>query len=71
MGYAEIEALIELVGRTTALEILLEGRVFGAAEVGEKGLVTRIGAVEAEAYAAARRIAGTRSSPAAFSSRRL
>jgi enoyl-CoA hydratase/carnithine racemase len=60
MGYAEIEALIELVGRSTALEILLEGRVFGAAEAKDKGLVTRIvkdGEVGAEAYETARRIA--------------
>lgn len=32
MGYPEIAALIKLVGRQTALEILLEGRVFGARE---------------------------------------
>lgn len=60
MAYPEIAALINLVGRATALEILLEGRVFGAAEAKEKGLVTRIVAdadVEAETYAAARRIA--------------
>jgi len=60
MAYPEIGALIGLVGRTTALEILLEGRIFGAEEAKEKGLVTRIvddGAVLEEAYAAARRIA--------------
>lgn len=60
MAYPEIGALIDLVGRATALEILLEGRVFGAAEAKEKGLVTRVVADEAvagEAYAAARRIA--------------
>jgi enoyl-CoA hydratase len=60
MGYPEIAALIKLVGRQTALEILLEGRVFGAAEAKEKGLVSRVvadGEVVAEAYAAARRIA--------------
>jgi len=60
MAYPEIGALIDLVGRATALEILLEGRVFGAAEAKDKGLVTRVVAddeVEAEAYAAARRIA--------------
>ena len=42
MAYAEIEALIALVGRSTALEILFEGRVFGAAEAKEKGLVNRV-----------------------------
>lgn len=60
MAYPEIEALIDLVGRATALEILLEGRVFEAKEAKEKGLVTRVVAddqVEAEAYATARRIA--------------
>lgn len=60
MGYPEIAALIALVGRQTALEILLEGRVFGAAEAKEKGLVSRVvpdAEVVAEAYAAARRIA--------------
>ncbi|HUH85726.1 MAG TPA: enoyl-CoA hydratase-related protein [Stellaceae bacterium] len=60
MGYPEIAALIELVGRQTALEILLEGRVFGAVEAKEKGLVSRVvpdRAVVEEAYATARRIA--------------
>lgn len=60
MAYPEITALIDLVGRSTALEILLEGRVFGATEAKEKRLVTRVvpdGDVEAEAYATARRIA--------------
>lgn len=60
MAYPEIEALIDLVGRATALEILLEGRVFEAEEAKEKGLVTRVvldDQVEAEAYATARRIA--------------
>jgi enoyl-CoA hydratase len=60
MAYPEIGALIELVGRATALEILLEGRVFGAAEAKEIGLVTRVvpdAQVTAESLAAARRIA--------------
>jgi enoyl-CoA hydratase/carnithine racemase len=60
VGYGEMAALIELVGRATALEILLEGRVFGATEAKEKGLVNRVVAddqVEAEALAAAARIA--------------
>ena len=60
VGYGEMGALIDLVGRATALEILLEGRVFGAAEAKEKGLVNRVVAdanVEEEAMAAARRIA--------------
>jgi enoyl-CoA hydratase len=61
MAYPEMKCLIELVGEATALEILLEGRVFDAQEAREKGLVSRVVAddqVEAEAYAAARRIAG-------------
>ena len=60
MGYPEIKALIALVGRDTALEILLEGRVFGAAEAREKRLVTRVvpdDKVVEESYDAARRIA--------------
>ena len=60
VGYGEMGALIDLVGRACALEILLEGRVFGAAEAKEKGLVNRVVAddkVEEEAMAAARRIA--------------
>ncbi len=60
MAYPEIEVLISLVGRSAALEILLEGRVFGAGEAKEMGLVSRVVAdadVENEALAAARRIA--------------
>ncbi|MDH3475938.1 MAG: enoyl-CoA hydratase-related protein [Rhodospirillales bacterium] len=60
MAYPEIEGLRRLVGRAATLEILLEGRVFGAAEAKDKGLVTRVvpdGEVEAEAYATAGRIA--------------
>jgi enoyl-CoA hydratase/carnithine racemase len=60
MAYGELAALIGLCGRAAALEILLEGRIFDAAEAKGKGLVTRIvpdGKVEEEAYACARRIA--------------
>jgi enoyl-CoA hydratase len=60
MAYAEIGSLIALAGEANALEILLEGRVFDAAEAKDKGLVTRVVAddqVEAEAQATARRIA--------------
>ena len=42
MAYAEIGSLISLAGEATALEILLEGRVFDAAEALAKGLVTRV-----------------------------
>lgn len=60
MAYPEIEALIGLVGRATALEILFEGRVFGAEEALQKGLVNRVvpdEQVAAEGAATARRIA--------------
>ena len=60
MAYGELQGLIELCGKAGALEIALEGRVFGAAEAKDKGLVTRVvpdDKVEEEAYATARRIA--------------
>ncbi len=60
MAYAEIASLISLAGEATALEILLEGRIFDAREAREKGLVTRVvpdDEVEAEARATAQRIA--------------
>src|SRR6185369_6822395 len=60
MAYAEIGSLILLVGEATALEILLEGRIFDAREAFEKGLVTRVvpdDQVEREARDSAQRIA--------------
>ena len=60
MSLSELQALVELVGRSTALEILLEGRVFGAEEALAKGLVHRVVAdkeVENETRATAERIA--------------
>jgi len=60
MAYAEMAPLVRLVGAAVALEILLEGRIFGAAEAKEKGLVTRVVAdadVASEARATAERIA--------------
>lgn len=60
MAYAELDALRRLAGRAATLELLLEGRIIGAREALEKGLVTRVvpdAEVESEAYAAARRIA--------------
>jgi enoyl-CoA hydratase len=60
MAHAEMAALLGLVGRAATLEILLEGRIFNAAEAKEKGLVTRVvpdDKVAEEAYATARRIA--------------
>ena len=60
MAYGEMQGLMMLVGRATALEIVLEGRVFGAEEAREKGIVNRVvpdDKVIEEAYATARRIA--------------
>jgi enoyl-CoA hydratase len=60
MAYPEMKALVDLVGRAAALEILFEGRVFAADEALAKGLVTRVVADEAvftEAISAAKRIA--------------
>lgn len=60
MAYQEMESIVRLTGPDVALEILLEGRIFGAAEAKEKGLVTRIvpdGQVAEQALAAAQRIA--------------
>ena len=60
MAYPEMAPLVHLVGAAVALEILLEGRVFGANEAKDKGLVTRVVAddqVAAEVRATAERIA--------------
>ena len=60
MAYAEMAPLIRLVGEATTLEILLEGRIFDAAEAKDKGLVTRVVADERvgpEVDETARRIA--------------
>jgi enoyl-CoA hydratase/carnithine racemase len=60
LAHAELTAMLGLVSRAVALEILLEGRVFGADEAYAKGLLTRIvpdAEIEKEAYAAAERIA--------------
>ena len=60
MAYAEMAPLIDLVGRSVALELLLEGRILDATEAKEKGLVTRVmpdAEVAAEARATALRIA--------------
>jgi enoyl-CoA hydratase len=60
MGYGELMGLLALVGRAVALEILLEGRVLGAEEALQKGLVNRVVSddkVETESYALAKRIA--------------
>ena len=60
MAYPEMAPLVRLVGPAIALEILLEGRIFGADEALAKGLVSRVvpdEQVAAEARATAERIA--------------
>ena len=60
MAHDEMAAVVSLVGRATALEILLEARVFGANEALQKRLVSRVvpdDKVTEEAMEAARRIA--------------
>ena len=42
IAYDELGALLPLVGRAVALEILVEGRVWNADEAAAKGLVTRV-----------------------------
>lgn len=59
-AYDELQSMMRVLGRAASLEILLEGRIWGAREAYEKGLVSRVvpdAAVVEEAYAAARRIA--------------
>jgi enoyl-CoA hydratase/carnithine racemase len=60
LGYPEYRAFLELVGRAVALELLLEGKVIGAAEAQAKGLVNRVvpdTALAEEVAATANRIA--------------
>ena len=60
LGYPEYRAFIELVGRAVALELLLAGKVIGAAEAAAKGLVNRVvpdAKLGEEVYATAARIA--------------
>jgi len=59
-AYDELAGMMRVVGRAATLEILLEGRIWGAREAYEKGLVNRVvpdDKVVEEAYATARRIA--------------
>lgn len=54
----ELQQLLQLVGKATTLEILLEGRVFDAAEAKDKGLLTRVAAdAQDDARQTAERIA--------------
>jgi len=59
-SYDELEGMLRVIGPAASLELLLEGRIWGAREAYEKGLVCRVvpdADVVEEAYAAARRIA--------------
>ncbi len=59
MSYDELEFFIGVVGRSVALELLLEGTLFGAERAKALGLVSYVvedDKVEQEAYAVARRI---------------
>ena len=60
IAYDELSALLPLVGRAVALEILVEGRVWNAQEAFAKGLLTRVvddAALANEIDATAQRIA--------------
>lgn len=60
LPYEGLIPLVQLVGRPVALELLIEGRIFGAREAYEKRLVNRViedAAFEAELDAATMRIA--------------
>lgn len=59
-AYDELRAMMRVTSRSSALEILLEGRIWDAKEAYEKGLVNRVvpdDKVVDEAYASANRIA--------------
>jgi enoyl-CoA hydratase len=60
IAYSELDAILPVMGRAAALEILVEGRVWNADEAFAKGLLTRVvpdERLEEEAYASAKRIA--------------
>ncbi len=60
MAYDELAFFIDVVGKSAALEILLEGSVFGAERAKQLGIISRIfddTALEQEAYVIARRVA--------------
>ncbi|WP_312407743.1 enoyl-CoA hydratase-related protein [Pseudomonas rhodesiae] len=59
MSYDEMSGLVALAGRSTTLEILLEGRILDANDAYVKNLVTRVvpdAEVESETLATAKRI---------------
>ena len=59
-AYDELQGMMRVLGRAASLEILLEGRIWGAREAYEKGLVNRVvpdATLAEEGDASARRIA--------------
>ncbi len=60
VAYAELKALLDVVGPSVALEMLLEGKIVGATEAAGMRLVNRVvpdKKLESEVYDTARRIA--------------
>lgn len=60
VAHTELRPLVQLVGPANAMEILLEGQIFGARRAAEMGLVNRVvsaAVLDAEVEAAAVRIA--------------
>ena len=60
VAYAELKALLDIVGPAVAMEMLLEGKLVGAKEAAGMRLVNRVvpdGKLEAEVYDTAKRIA--------------
>jgi enoyl-CoA hydratase len=60
VAYAELKALLDIVGPAVALEMLLEGKIIGADEAERMRLVNRVvpaAQLETEVYETARRIA--------------
>jgi enoyl-CoA hydratase len=60
VAYAELKALLDIVGPAVALEMLLEGKIVNASEAANMRLVNRVvpdAKLESEAYDTAKRIA--------------
>jgi len=60
VAYAELKALLDIVGPAVAMEMLLEGKIVGAKEAASMRLVNRVvpdTKLEAEVYDSAKRIA--------------
>ena len=60
VAYAELKALLDIVGPAVAMEMLLEGKIVGAKEAASMRLVNRVvpdSKLEAEVYESAKRIA--------------